>query len=146
MKEAMLYEKLDDSTRCVATYVLIVASSLKVVWVSVTSGRTKAGELGPETPWHISRFTPAYKMVDVPSTPISTLLQAQEIGQQAGLRYIYVGNVPNKADTICHVCNQLLIRRFGYQVLNNNIEQKGYRPSCGTAVAGVGMAEPVTHY
>ena len=49
--------------------------------------------LGKNTPWHLSRFFPCYKMTDIPSTPVSTLKKAQEIGQKAGLKYIYLGNI-----------------------------------------------------
>ena len=104
------------------------------------AARFIAGELGPETPWHISRFTPTYQMVDVPPTAVSTLLRAQEIGRKAGLRYVYVGNVPGEANTICHVCGQLLIRRRVYQMVTNYITPDGRCPECGTPVAGREMA------
>ncbi|MEJ2732228.1 MAG: AmmeMemoRadiSam system radical SAM enzyme [Anaerolineae bacterium] len=97
-------------------------------------------ELGPETPWHISRFTPAYQMAEVPPTPIPILLQAQEIGREAGLFYVYVGNVPGEANTTCHACGHLLVRRLGYQVVANDIAPGGHCPECGTPVAGRGMA------
>jgi pyruvate formate lyase activating enzyme len=96
-------------------------------------------EMGVETPWHISRFYPAYKMQDVPPTAVSTLKRAREIGLEAGLRYVYVGNVPGKADTICHHCGQLLIRRLGYRIVDNHIRAGGRCPDCGTPAAGVGM-------
>jgi pyruvate formate lyase activating enzyme len=99
-----------------------------------------AGELGPETPWHLSRFAPAYEMTDVPPTTVSTLLQAQEIGREAGLRYVYVGNVPAEANTACHVCGHLLVRRLGYQIVTSNVAPGGRCPECGTLVAGRGMA------
>ena len=75
-------------------------------------------ELGVETPWHISRFFPDYKMTDVPPTPVSTLKRAREIGMEVGLKYIYVGNVPDNGnqDTICPVCGRALIRRDGFTV------------------------------
>jgi pyruvate formate lyase activating enzyme len=138
-----------------------VLDSLKVmkrlgVWVEVTTlvvptindsaeelrdaARFVAQELGVETPWHISRFHPAYQMTNVPPTPVSTLRQAQEIGQEEGLRYVYVGNVPGEANTLCHECGRLLIRRSGYWILENNVQPDGSCPHCGTRVAGVGMA------
>jgi pyruvate formate lyase activating enzyme len=106
------------------------------------AARFLADELGPETPWHISRFTPAYEMSDVPPTPIATLLQASEIGQDAGLNYVYVGNVPDEANTHCHVCNHRLIRRRGYRIVANDVGRGGQCPECGTPVAGRGMAGP----
>lgn len=98
-----------------------------------------ATELGPDTPWHISRFFPAYKMTDVPPTPIETLQRAREIGLEAGLCYVYVGNVPDEENTTCHKCGRLLIRRVGFHVVENHVSD-GRCPYCGAPVAGVGMA------
>jgi pyruvate formate lyase activating enzyme len=125
------------------------------VWVEVTTlvvpginddpaeiedaARFVAEELGVETPWHISRFFPAYEMTDVPPTPTSTLQRAREIGLEAGLRYVYVGNVPGEANTNCHECGRLLIRRSGYWILEHRVQADGTCPDCGTPVAGVGM-------
>jgi pyruvate formate lyase activating enzyme len=125
------------------------------VWVEVTTlvvpgindeeeelrdaARFVAEELGPETPWHISRFYPGYHMTDVPPTPIATLRRAQEIGEEEGLRYIFVGNVPGEANTVCHACGELLIRRAGYLILLNQVAPGQVCPSCGTPVAGVGL-------
>jgi pyruvate formate lyase activating enzyme len=97
-----------------------------------------AQELGPETPWHISRFFPTYKMTDRPPTPIETLQRAQEIGLAEGLRYVYLGNVAGESNTSCHQCGQLLIRRSGYWIGENHLRD-GRCPTCGAAVAGVGM-------
>ncbi|MFO7918578.1 MAG: AmmeMemoRadiSam system radical SAM enzyme [Anaerolineae bacterium] len=99
-----------------------------------------ANELGVETPWHISRFFPAYEMTDVPSTPVETLRRAREIGLEAGLRYVYVGNVSDEASTVCHGCGETLIRRAGYGILENRIQPDGRCPNCDTRVAGVGMS------
>ncbi len=98
------------------------------------------GELGPETPWHLSRFFPAYKMTDVPPTPVATLQQARQIGLEAGLHYVYIGNVSSEDDTVCHHCGRLLIRRAGYWISENNVLPNKCCPACGTPVAGVGMA------
>jgi pyruvate formate lyase activating enzyme len=97
-------------------------------------------ELGCDTPWHISRFFPGYRMRDVPPTPVATLRQAEEIGRTAGLRYIYLGNVSESADTLCPGCGRELIRRLGFQVVENAISRSGRCPACGESVAGVGMA------
>ena len=97
-----------------------------------------AQELGVETPWHISRFFPAYKMTDVPPTPVATLRRAREIGLEAGLRYVYVGNVPGEENTYCYQCGQLLIGRSGFYVMEN-VVRDGRCPKCGAPVAGVGM-------
>ncbi len=98
-----------------------------------------ARELGPETPWHISRFFPAYRMADVPPTPIATLQRAREIGEEAGLWYIYVGNVAGEANTLCHNCGHTLIRRSGYWILEQDVTPESTCPVCGAEVAGVGM-------
>lgn len=95
-----------------------------------------ASELGPETPWHISRFFPGYEMPDRPATPLRTLQQARDIGLDAGLRYVYLGNVGRESDTLCHHCGQMLVRRQGYGWIHSQIENGGC-PNCGTPAAGV---------
>ena len=102
-----------------------------------------AQELGPETPWHISRFFPAYYMIAIPPTPIAKLHQAREIGYAAGLRHIYIGNVPGEQNTLCHSCGKTLIVREGYRILANHITD-GCCPACHTPVAGVGMSGTLT--
>jgi pyruvate formate lyase activating enzyme len=97
-----------------------------------------ADELGVDTPWHISRFFPAYEMIDLPPTPVAVLEQARKIGLEAGLRYVYVGNVPGEENTSCHSCGRLLIRRSGYWILENNVEPDQRCSDCG---AGVGVKE-----
>jgi pyruvate formate lyase activating enzyme len=95
-------------------------------------------ELGVDTPWHISRFFPAYRMTDRPPTPIRTLNKARDIGLEEGLRYVYMGNVDGESNTICYHCGRLLIRRKGYWIAENHI-RKGNCPACGTPVSGVWM-------
>jgi pyruvate formate lyase activating enzyme len=97
-------------------------------------------ELGPDTPWHISRFFPHYHMRQTPPTPTGTLHRAEEIGRAAGLRYIYLGNVAEETNTFCPVCGHLLIRRIGFSVVENTLLADGTCPACGAAVPGVGMA------
>jgi pyruvate formate lyase activating enzyme len=100
-----------------------------------------AQELGTDTPWHISRFYPAYKMTDVPPTPTETLRQAWEIGRSTGLKYVYVSNVPDDGcqDTLCPECGRVLIRRYGVDMTANRVRD-GHCPDCGTPIAGVGLA------
>jgi pyruvate formate lyase activating enzyme len=97
-----------------------------------------ANELGVDTPWHISRFFPAYKMTDVPPTPLATLQRARQIGLEEGLHYVYVGNIPDDRgqDTFCPECSHLLIRRQGYGIAENQI-RVGRCPTCDTPIAGV---------
>ncbi len=96
-------------------------------------------ELGVDTPWHLSRFFPHYKMQDVPTTPLATLRQAEQIGFEAGLRYVYVGNVPEPANTLCSSCGRLLIQRVDFPVVENHLSAEGCCPDCGAVVPGVGM-------
>ena len=106
------------------------------------AARFVAHELGVDTPWHISRFFPAYKMTDVPPTPLAALRRAQEIGLEEGLHYVYVGNIPDDRgqDTFCPQCGRLLIRRQGYWIAENNVHA-GRCPICDTPIAGVWAEE-----
>ncbi|MDR3555211.1 MAG: AmmeMemoRadiSam system radical SAM enzyme [Syntrophobacteraceae bacterium] len=96
--------------------------------------------LGAETPWHVSRFYPAYSMPHARPTPVETIRRARRIGLEAGLRYVYTGNVPGDdgENTFCHGCGALLIGRIGYAVQKHHLE-RGVCATCGTAVAGVGL-------
>lgn len=98
-----------------------------------------AQELGVDTPWHISRFFAAYKMTDIPPTPVETLRRAREIGLAEGLHYAYVGNVAGEADTFCHSCGRPLIRRSTFAVVENRVKPGGRCPDCGESIAGIGM-------
>jgi pyruvate formate lyase activating enzyme len=99
-----------------------------------------AAELGVDVPWHISRFFPAYKMKDVPATPLKTLRSAKEIGLIAGLKYVYVGTVASDRymDTKCPQCGYILIERLNFEITKNNI-MDGHCPNCGTKIPGVGL-------
>lgn len=96
--------------------------------------------VGPEVPWHVSQFYPAYKMVDRPETPVATLRRAREIGLGAGLRYVYEGNIPGQGheNTVCPACRTVLIERFGFAVRWNRIKD-GRCPACETWIEGVEM-------
>jgi pyruvate formate lyase activating enzyme len=88
----------------------------------------------------VSRFHPTYMLTNVPSTPVATLKRARDLGMEAGLHYVYTGNVPgNQGEkTFCHHCGRLLIDRVGFATGEYAIE-KGRCPDCQTLVAGVGM-------
>lgn len=94
-------------------------------------------ELGTDVPWHITAYHPAYHFT-APPTPISTLENAWHIGKRAGLKYIYIGNVPDHQynHTYCPSCNALLIRRVGYDILQYRLHD-GCCPQCGEKIAGV---------
>jgi len=83
-----------------------------------------AKDLGPETPWHISRFHPTYRMMDRTVTPVKTLAMARDIGMAAGLRYVYMGNVPGSGgeNTLCPDCGNIVINRFQYRSRTNLID------------------------
>lgn len=93
--------------------------------------------LGPGTPWHVSRFHPAFRMTDVPPTPSATLRRAAEIGREAGLRHVYVGNAPELGleDTRCPGCDRLLIQRTGYRC-RSTLDALGACPDCGRPLEG----------
>ncbi len=99
-----------------------------------------ASDLGPETPWHISRFHPTYRLTDRPPTPVQTLVTAREIGLKAGLRYVYTGNVPGQAGekTRCYHCGKIVIDRWGY-TLGEYMIDEGCCRHCGTPIDGVNM-------
>ena len=94
--------------------------------------------LGVETPWHISRFHPQFKMLNIPVTSISSLHRAVEIGKQSGLKYVYSGNVPGDEgeNTHCSHCGNLLIERYGFKVVSINLAGNKCT-KCGTELEGV---------
>ncbi len=125
------------------------------VWVEITTllipglndGEEELGNLaqfivslGKETPWHISRFHPMYKMLDRSPTSVVILDRARRIGLKAGLRYVYTGNVPGDPgeDTFCYHCGKLLVDRFGFQIKAYKVKgQKCYH--CGSPIDGIDL-------
>ena len=97
-----------------------------------------ANDLGTDTPWHISRFHPTYKLSDRPPTPVKTLTRAREIGLEAGLKYVYTGNVPGNSgeNTFCYNCGEMVIERWGFQVGALRIKD-GKCSQCGAVIDGV---------
>jgi pyruvate formate lyase activating enzyme len=91
-----------------------------------------------ETPLHFSRFMPMYKLTQLPPTPVNILKNASEIAQKEGLKYVYVGNVPNldAENTICPKCQKMIVERHGYSILQNHIKDEKCS-FCGTKIAGV---------
>lgn len=94
------------------------------------------GELGADVPWHVSAYYPAYRFRASP-TPLATLERAWAMGRKAGLRFVYLGNVPGHPfdNTRCPECGALLIERYGL-VLRRYRLRNGYCPECGQAIAG----------
>ncbi|MDF7823066.1 AmmeMemoRadiSam system radical SAM enzyme [Pontiellaceae bacterium B12227] len=96
-------------------------------------------DLGPETPLHFSRFFPQYKLKHLPATPKATIQQARLIAFEAGLKFVYTGNMADGGageSTRCPECNTLLIQRRGYHV-NTMRLVNGKCPDCGQLIRGI---------
>jgi pyruvate formate lyase activating enzyme len=98
--------------------------------------------IDPLMPWHMTAFHPDYKMTDgYRQTTVDDLMQIVEIGKQAGLRYMYPGNLPGKVgeweNTRCHHCNATVIKRGGFLVKENRVKPDGRCPDCGGKIPGV---------
>jgi pyruvate formate lyase activating enzyme len=93
-----------------------------------------------DIPWHVTAFHKDYKMTDPENTTPRDLKRAVEIGKQAGLHYVYAGNLPGRVgeleNTRCHGCGQTLVQRYGYLVEDYALTPSGGCPSCGTAIPG----------
>ena len=91
-----------------------------------------------DTPLHFSRFHPEYKLTNLPPTPVDTLVKAREIAMNAGLNFVYIGNVPGSEaqNTYCPNCKKLLVERDGFLVKQNHIIH-GKCEYCKTPIAGV---------
>lgn len=93
--------------------------------------------VGEDIPWHVTRFHPTYKLTDQPSTPLATLKRAQQIGFEAGLRYVYEGNIPGEGeDTVCWSCKKPLVKRIGFSVEENRVKE-GKCSYCSAVIDGV---------
>jgi pyruvate formate lyase activating enzyme len=95
-------------------------------------------EVDPAMPWHVTAFHPDYEMLDRPRTSQRALAHAYEIGRQAGLHYVYVGNVmdADRESTTCPQCGQKLIQRHWYSV-KELWRERGACPQCDHVIAGV---------
>jgi pyruvate formate lyase activating enzyme len=89
-------------------------------------------------PLHFSRFTPLYKLTNLPQTPVSSLDQARQVALNAGIKYVYIGNVPGHEGnhTYCPKCKKILVERIGYYIKQNNITDSKCR-FCGEKIDGV---------
>lgn len=101
-----------------------------------------------DIPWHVTAFHPDYKMESENYTPVDTLQRAAEIGQEAGLRYVYAGNLPGRVgsyeDTFCPSCGKRLVQRRGYVIFDYQVTAEGKCPGCGASIAGVWTDHPET--
>jgi pyruvate formate lyase activating enzyme len=125
----------------------------KGVWVEVTTLVVPGGNDSREEleqiaqfiasvdrsiPWHISRFRPDYREREKEPTPISKLMEAYKIGKEAGLYYVYIGNVALPAITYCPTCREELIVRYLFGVEKDLVTpNNGKCPKCGRLVEGV---------
>ncbi len=93
--------------------------------------------LGPETPWHVTRFVPHLKLSHLPPTPIRTLEKARDIGIEKGLKYVYLGNAPGHPaeNTYCPECGKVLLERLNFKILQNNLKGSCCK-YCGKEIEG----------
>ena len=106
----------------------------------LTSMAEFLASVSPDIPWHVTAFHKDYKMTDPDDTGPGTLERAARIGQKAGLRYVYAGNLPGQTgdleNTRCHGCGELLVERFGLRVTEYRLTANGCCPRCGTSIPG----------
>jgi pyruvate formate lyase activating enzyme len=141
---ARLEPVLETLRRMKAAGIFVEVTTLVIPGLNDDPGELEAlasflvQDLGPDTPWHVSRFHPTYRLTDRAATPTRTLLMAREIGLRAGLRHVYPGNIPGNAgeSTFCYRCGEILIERWGFTVRSNRI-RKGLCPDCGAPIAGI---------
>jgi pyruvate formate lyase activating enzyme len=105
-------------------------------------------EQSVDIPWHVTAFHKDYKMTEPDNTDAKTLMRAAEIGREAGLRYVYAGNLPGNVgeyeDTHCPACSYRLVKRRGYVVYEYNINGEGNCPKCGEKIGGLWPRNPST--
>ena len=97
--------------------------------------------ISPDIPWHVTAFHKDYKMTDPENTTAEKLIQAAEIGYEAGLRFVYAGNLPgsvkNYENTYCPNCRKLLVERHGYRISDYAITPEGRCPDCSSVIPGI---------
>jgi pyruvate formate lyase activating enzyme len=102
--------------------------------------------VSPDIPWHVTAFHPDYKMTEPHPTPVKTLQRAAEIGQEAGLKFVYAGNLPGSLreyeNTCCPKCQMLLVERTGYVIHQYHLTETGACPKCSTKIPGIWTDKP----
>ncbi|MGA2111841.1 MAG: AmmeMemoRadiSam system radical SAM enzyme [Anaerolineales bacterium] len=102
--------------------------------------------VSPDIPWHVTAFHEDYQMTDPRDTLAEDLIRAAEIGQEAGLHFVYAGNLPGRVGewehTFCPNCHATLIRRYGYTILDYRLTPEGSCPDCGAPIPGVWQTDP----
>jgi pyruvate formate lyase activating enzyme len=96
-------------------------------------------ELGAHVPVHFSRFHPMYKLANLPPTPVKTVEMARDIALQAGLQFVYIGNIPGhpSENTYCPNCRQIAVKRIGFKILAVNLDVQGNCTNCQTHLPGI---------
>ncbi len=93
-----------------------------------------------DIPWHVTAFHPDYRMADRGRTASKTLARARRIGQEAGLRFVYAGNLPGSVahgeDTMCPSCGAVVVERWGFSVVAERLLEQGRCPECDTVIPG----------
>jgi len=106
-------------------------------------------EVSPDIPWHVTAFHPDYRMTEPPPTPEATLRRAAAIGRNAGLHFVYAGNLPGRTgdleDTRCPSCGGTVVRRIGFTVRENTVTGDGRCPSCGAVLPGLWSSAAALH-
>jgi pyruvate formate lyase activating enzyme len=99
--------------------------------------------LGKDTPFHLLRFHPDYKLTDIKSTPIAILEEACKVSREAGLNYVYIGNVPGHPyeNTYCPNCRELVVKRYSFEIVRWNLTKDMRCPKCGYNIAIKGRFE-----
>jgi pyruvate formate lyase activating enzyme len=100
--------------------------------------------LGPDTPFHLLRFHPEYKMAGAQATPLETLEKAYMISKEVGLNYTYLGNIPGHPgeNTYCPNCEELLVKRHSFEITKWNLTQNMHCPVCGQHIPIKGRLYP----
>jgi pyruvate formate lyase activating enzyme len=97
--------------------------------------------VSPDIPWHVTAFHQDYRMTDNANTTATQLVRACEIGRQAGLHYVYAGNLPGRVgrweNTFCPSCDELLVERYGYLIKKMKVTPAGRCPSCSERIPGI---------
>ena len=134
-----IYESLKEMKRC-GIHIEITNLVVPKIGDSMERIRQLATwireNLGEDTPLHLLRFHPDYKLTEIPSTEPKILEEAYKVAREAGLNYVYLGNLPGHRyeNTYCPDCNELLIRRYGFDVVRWNITSDMKCPNCGRSI------------
>jgi len=141
--ETLLYVRRQTKVWLEVTTLLIPGENDSDEEIRALAGWVRK-ELGPETPLHFTAFYPSYMMMDHPPTRPETLRRARRMGLEAGLRYVYTGNIRDDEgeSTYCHSCGAELIRRDGYRITGWKLDEAGRCRECGAVCAGVFAGSP----